>query len=134
MAAHTIVNLEQVEDSAPKFGMRAELQARFATEQLEMEHGGVGFERIGPNFRVPFGHRHQRQEEVYVVVGGGGRIKLDDEIVELSRWDAVRVAPQVTRCLEAGPDGLEVVVFGAPHTGDEPGQQDGELEPGWWAD
>lgn len=134
MAAHTTVNLEQVEDSAPKFGMPAELQARFATEQLGMEHGGVGFERMAPNFRVPFGHRHQRQEEVYVVVGGGGRIKLDDEIVELSRWDAVRVAPRVTRCLEAGPDGLEVVVFGAPHTGDEPGQQDGELEPGWWAD
>jgi len=134
MAAHTIVNLEQVQDSAPKFGMPAELQARFATEALQMEQGGVGFERLGPNFRVPFGHRHQRQEEVYVVVGGGGRIKLDDEIVELSRWDAIRVEPQVTRCLEAGPDGLEVVVFGAPNTGGEPGQQDGELEPGWWSD
>lgn len=131
MTDHTIVNLEQVEDSAPKFDMPAELQARFATQALEMEKGGVGFERLAPNFRVPFGHTHQRQEEVYVVVGGSGRIKLDDEIVELSRWDALRVAPQVTRCMEAGPDGLEVVVFGAPNTGDE---QDGDLQPGWWSD
>jgi mannose-6-phosphate isomerase-like protein (cupin superfamily) len=131
VADHTIVNLERVHDSAPDFGVPPGIQARFATEELEMEKGGVGFERLEANFRVPFGHRHRLQEELYVVVGGSGRMKLDDEIVELSRWDAVRVEPQVTRCMEAGADGLEVVVFGAPNSG---GEQDGELEPGWWSD
>ena len=37
-------------------------------------------------------------------------MKLDDEIVELGEWDAVRVPPGTWRGYEAGPDGLEILV------------------------
>jgi quercetin dioxygenase-like cupin family protein len=79
---------------------------------------------------MPFGHNHKEQEEVYVVAGGSGRLKLDDDVLELARWDAVRIAPEVMRALEAGADGLELIAFGAPATG----LGDAEQEMGWWSD
>lgn len=131
MAGYTIKNLkEDVEDAAPKFGMAPGLEARFATGELEFEKGGLAYERLAPNFRVPFGHKQSEQEEVYVLVSGSGRVKLDDEIVELRQWDAVRVSREVTRNFEAGPKGAEIIVFGAPRTE----AQDAEMAPGWWSD
>jgi quercetin dioxygenase-like cupin family protein len=129
MPGYTIKNLvSDVENSAEKFGMGDVLAAHFARKDLEATKLGVSLQRLKPNQRVPFGHRHEEQEEVYVVVGGSGRIKLDDDIVEVARWDAVRVSPEVVRALEAGPDGLEVVAFGAP------GIPDTQQEMGWWTD
>jgi len=130
MAGYTKRNLKDVEDAAPTFGMSPPLEARFARGDLELEKSGISYQRLDPDSRVPFGHRHGEQEELYLVVGGSGRMKLDDEIVKLRLWDAVRVPPEVMRCLESGPDGIEVVVFGAPSTGGG----DVEMEPGWWAD
>jgi mannose-6-phosphate isomerase-like protein (cupin superfamily) len=132
MTAYTVVNLKEVEDSAPKFGYAPNMEARFATEELELENSGISYQRLTPDFRMPFGHKHQRQEELYVVVGGSGRLKLDDEVVELKQWDAVRVPADVTRCFEAGPDGVEVLAFGAPNTG--PPNSDTAPIPGWWED
>jgi len=130
VAGYTIKNLKEVEDSAPKFGLSPGLEARFAREPLELEHSGVSYQRLAPNTRAPFGHRHKRQEELYLIVGGSGRIKLDEDVVELQQWDAVRISSETMRCVEAGPEGLELIAFGAPYTG--PG--DAELTPGWWAD
>jgi mannose-6-phosphate isomerase-like protein (cupin superfamily) len=130
MATHTLKNLKEVEDSAPKFGMSDVLEARFAREELGLEKSGVSYQRLQPNSRLPFGHKHSEQEELYVVVGGSGRIKLDDEIVELRQWDAVRITPGTMRNLEAGPDGLEVVLFGAPNNANA----DVEMVQGWWSD
>jgi quercetin dioxygenase-like cupin family protein len=106
------------------------LAAHFAREDLDATQFGLSLQRLKPNQRMPFGHNHQQQEEVYVVVGGSGRLKLDDEVIEVARWDAVRIAPEVMRALEAGPDGLEVVAFGSPATG----MQDAQQEMGWWTD
>jgi mannose-6-phosphate isomerase-like protein (cupin superfamily) len=131
VAGYTIRNLkEDVEDQAPKFGMAPGLEARFATSELEFEKGGLAYERLAPNFRIPFGHKQREQEEVYVLVNGSGRVKLDDEIVELKQWDAVRVSREVMRNFEAGPEGAEIVVFGAPRTE----SQDAEMTPGYWSD
>jgi mannose-6-phosphate isomerase-like protein (cupin superfamily) len=130
VAAFTIVNLKQVEDLAPKFGMSPGLESRFARVPLELENSGISYFRMAPDFRTPFGHRHQRQEEIYVVVGGSARIKLDDEVVDLKPWDAVRVPPQTARGLEAGPEGAEIIAFGAPSTE----SRDAELLPEWWTD
>ena len=77
-------------------------------------------------------HRHKQQEEVYVVLSGSGRLKLDDEIVDVKALDVVRVPGEVMRAFEAGPDGLDVLAFGAPNTG--PPQEDAEMQPGWWGD
>ena len=80
--AYTKVNLkEDVQDSAPSFGFAPDMEARFASGDLELEQSGAGYERLAPNFRVPFGHTHKGQEELYVVVAGSGRMKIDDEIV-----------------------------------------------------
>ena len=131
MSGYTKRNLrEDVEDSAVKFGMGEVLEAHFARDDLEATQFGLSLQMLKPNQRVPFGHFHDRQEEVYVVVGGSGRLKLDDEVVELGRWDAVRIAPEVTRGMEAGPEGLELIAFGAPNTG----PQDVRQEMGWWTD
>ena len=130
MAGYTKANLKQVEDQAPKFGLSPDLEARFARVPLEAESTGVTYQRLGPNFRLPFGHNHKTQEEVYIVVSGSARIKLDDDIEELAQWDMVRIPPSVMRCVEGGPDGCEILAFGAPNT--ENG--DAEMVPGWWTD
>lgn len=131
MADYTKVNLKgDVDDQAPNFGLSPNLEARFARVPLELENFGVSYQRIAPNFRVPFGHKHKQQEEVYVVVSGSARMKLGDEVIELAQWDAIRVPSDTMRGIEAGADGVEVLAIGAPNTG--PG--DADMEQEWWTD
>jgi mannose-6-phosphate isomerase-like protein (cupin superfamily) len=130
----TLRNLRtDVDDVGSNFDGPADLEFRLATKALELEQSGLCYQRIPPGERFPYGHTHRRQEEVYVVVGGSGRMKLDDEIVEVKQWDAVRVPPGTWRGYEAGPDGLEIFVIGAPNLGDDP-RGDVEGERDWWAD
>jgi mannose-6-phosphate isomerase-like protein (cupin superfamily) len=130
MSAYTKANLKKdVENAAPKFGMPDELQARFARTALHGETLGLSHMKLSPNFRIPFGHKHEEQEEVYVVVSGSARIKVEDEIVELGQWDAIRFEKDTMRAVEAGPDGVEYIAFGA---GEDP--QDVEMVQGWWSD
>src|SRR5215210_2425324 len=114
MAGYTKVNLKEVEDQAPNFGLSPDLEARFARVALEAEKVGVTYQRVAPSFRIPFGHDHKTQEEVYVVVTGSMRVKLGDEIVELGPWDAIRVSKETMRGFEAGPEGVELIAIGAP--------------------
>jgi mannose-6-phosphate isomerase-like protein (cupin superfamily) len=131
MSAYTIKNLrEDIDDSAAKFGMGDVLESHFARDDLDATQFGLSLQQFKPNARMPFGHQHETQEEVYVIVGGSGRIKLDDEIVDVRRWDAVRVAPEVMRAFEAGPDGLDVIAFGARSSG----VRDVTQQMGWWAE
>jgi mannose-6-phosphate isomerase-like protein (cupin superfamily) len=131
MAGYTKVNLkEDVEDQAPNFGLSPHIEARMARVPLEMEHSGVSYQRLAPNYRLPFAHKHKNQEEVYVLVSGSARAKLEDEIVDLRQWDALRVHKDTVRSFEAGPDGAEMIAIGAPNTG--PG--DAETIQDWWMD
>ena len=123
---------EDLEDVGSNFDGAPDLEFRLATQALELEQSGLGYQRIPPNYRFPYGHTHKQQEEIYVVLAGSGRMKLDDEIVELERWDAVRVAPGTWRGYEAGPDGLELFVIGAPNLGENP-RDDVEGQRDWWA-
>lgn len=125
---YKLIQVEDVEDSAKDHGLGAIQEARFATGDLEAGQVGLTWFRLHPDQRQPFGHRHDRAEEVYFVISGSGRAKLDDEIVELSEGSMLRVAPEVTRCLEAGPGGLVYIATGQHMAGD------GEIKPGWWAD
>ena len=124
----TRTRLTDVKDSAPEFGIGDVQEARFAKYDLDAEQTGVSHYRLKSDERSPFGHRHDEAEEVYVVLSGSGRIKLDDEIVAVEALDAIRVAPEVIRAFEAGPDGIEVLAVGARHDGD------GEIIQGWWSD
>jgi mannose-6-phosphate isomerase-like protein (cupin superfamily) len=132
MPDYAKTNLREVEDSAEKHGFGPALSARFANTSLGLERLGLSLQRLQPNTRAPFGHRHQSHEEVYVVVSGSGRMKLDDEVVELSQWDAIRVPPEVARQLEGGPEGIEVLAFGEADPGSD--TRDAEVLSGWWSD
>jgi mannose-6-phosphate isomerase-like protein (cupin superfamily) len=114
----TIKNLSEIDDMAPRFGFEAVQEARFANNDLEAESTGLAFHRVKPGCRQAFAHRHEQAEEIYVVLTGRGRIKLDDEIRDVGPLDAIRISPQVARAFEAGPDGLELLVFGPRHQGD----------------
>ena len=131
MAGYTKVNLkDDVDDQAPNFGLEGKIEARMARVPLELEHQGVSYQRIAPNYRVPFAHRHKNQEEVYILISGSVRMKLEDEILELRPFDAIRVHKDTTRGFEAGPEGAELIAIGAPNTG--PG--DAEVKNDWWDD
>ena len=127
--AYTKTNLRDVEDSAPKFDMPAGMQARFARSAIEGKTLGLSILKLDPGFRIPFGHKHEQQEEVYVVVRGSGRVKVEDDIVELGQWDAIRFDKDTMRDMEGGADGCEYLAFGAGHD-----PQEVEMAPGWWSD
>lgn len=127
-APYTLKKLTDVEDSAPAFGLGEVQEARFASYDLETEQTGLSHHCLRSGRRQGFAHRHHRAEEVYVVLAGSGRLKLDEEIVDVEAHDAIRVAPGVVRQFEAGPDGIEYLAFGARHEGD------GELLYDWWGD
>jgi mannose-6-phosphate isomerase-like protein (cupin superfamily) len=130
----TLRNLKgDLEDLGGRFDGPPDLEFRAATAALELEESGLSYQRVPPGYRFPYGHMHKRQEEVYVVVRGSGRMKIDDEILDLRQWDAVRVAPGTWRGYEAGPEGLEILVIGAPHLGEDP-RADVAGQRGWWAD
>jgi mannose-6-phosphate isomerase-like protein (cupin superfamily) len=124
--SYTKKNLREVEDSAAKHGLSDTQEARFLREDLGSEQTGANYLTVKPSRREAFAHRHNQAEEMYVVLGGSGRVKLDDDIVELAKLDAVRVGPGVTRRFEADAGGLEVLVFGARVEGD------GEIVREFW--
>jgi quercetin dioxygenase-like cupin family protein len=129
MSAYTIVNLREVEDQAPNFGLAPDLEARFARVALDAELVGVTYQRLAPNFRVPWGHTHKTQEEVFIVLDGSLRVKLEDEVKELKPFDAVRVSKETMRGFEAGPEGVVMIAIGCPG-----GPGDAETTPDWWTD
>jgi mannose-6-phosphate isomerase-like protein (cupin superfamily) len=130
MGGYTKANLkEEVENQSPKFKMPSEMEARFARSALRGETLGLTLMKLAPGFRIPFGHKHEDQEEVYVIVRGSARIKVDGEVVEAGQWDAIRFDTNTMRNVEAGPDGVEYLAFGA---GDDP--RDADMVPGWWDD
>jgi mannose-6-phosphate isomerase-like protein (cupin superfamily) len=126
--SYTIKNLTETADSAVKFGFSEMGEAHFATEELDAEQTGVSYQVLRPGKRQAFGHRHDKAEEVYVVLSGSGRVRLDDEIVEIARLDAIRVPPSITRAFEAGDDGMEYLAFGKHY------EKDGEVDKDFWQD
>jgi quinol monooxygenase YgiN/mannose-6-phosphate isomerase-like protein (cupin superfamily) len=127
-AGFTVRNLAEAEDQAAKYGYGEMGEARFVSDDLDAERTGVSHQVLRPGKRQMFAHRHHRAEEVYVVLSGSGRARIEDEIVDLRALDAIRVGPEQTRAFEAGPDGLELLAFGARARGDA------EVVPDWWTD
>jgi quercetin dioxygenase-like cupin family protein len=126
---YTVRNLKEIEDAAPAFGLSPDLEARFARKALDSKQVAVSYQRLLPNVRIPFGHTHAQQEEIYVVLSGSGNAKLSDETIELQQWDALRVDPETMRAIEAGPDGIEFIAVGGP-IGDK---NDAEMVNDWWS-
>jgi len=128
MSSFTVVNLRELEDVV---GERAPgIEGRFGRSKLDSRDLGVSLFSYAPDMRSPAAHSHREQEEAYIVVAGSGRVLLDGELLELRQWDVLRVAPEVVRAFEAGPDGLELVAVGGPR----PEDGDGEMGPADWPD
>jgi uncharacterized cupin superfamily protein len=127
MSDYTLLNLEDVEDRAPAFGITFG-EVRFPRTEVGATQTGFGVQRIHAGARQTFGHRHEQAEEIYLVLSGSGAVKLDDEVRKLRARDILRVAPAVMRCFEAGPEGMEVLAFGAHH------EHDGETAQDFWQD
>jgi mannose-6-phosphate isomerase-like protein (cupin superfamily) len=128
MSNYSIVNLLEIDDSV---GDRVPgLEGRFGRKHIGSRDLGISHFRWAPNVRSPSGHSHREQEEAYVVVSGSGRIRLDDEIRDVGHWDVIRVAPEVVRAFEAGPEGLEIIAIGGP----KPEGGDGVLAETPWPD
>jgi uncharacterized cupin superfamily protein len=126
---YTQLNLKHdVENVSERYGLAPDMEARFARNPLGLRGGGFSYQKLAPGFRSPTAHRHREQEEVYVVVGGSGRVKVEDEVRDLRQWDAVRFAPEVARAFEAGPDGLELLAIGFGEGGDT------EMLEGFWGE
>jgi mannose-6-phosphate isomerase-like protein (cupin superfamily) len=128
MSGFATINLLEIEDSV---GDRAPgIEGRFGRKHLDSRDLGISHFRYDANLRSPMAHSHREQEEAYVVVAGSGRVLLDDQCVDLRQWDVVRVAPEVVRAFEAGPDGLEVIAVGGP----KPADGDGVRATANWPD
>ena len=128
MSRFTVVNLLEVEDSTA--GRVPGVEGRFARGPLDSRDLGVSHFRYGADVRSPMAHSHREQEEVYVVLAGGGRVLLDGETREIGQWDVVRVAPEVVRSFEAGREGLEILAVGGPR----PEDGDGVAATAAWPD
>jgi uncharacterized cupin superfamily protein len=118
MSAYTLKNLLETEDDAAKHGMGEILEAHFPREQLGCEAVGISLQRLKPDQKLPFGHTHKSDEEVYVVLSGGGTARVGGETRGLRPMDALRVAPATLRAFAAGPEGLEMLAFGTHHDDD----------------
>jgi mannose-6-phosphate isomerase-like protein (cupin superfamily) len=129
MSGYTKANLREVENQAPNFGMPKAMEARFGRTALDGETLGLSLITLAPGFRIPFGHKHVGQEEVYVVLRGSARVKVGEDVVDVSEGDAIRFDKDSMRNVEAGPDGVEYLAFGA---GDDP--RDADMVPDWWSD
>jgi mannose-6-phosphate isomerase-like protein (cupin superfamily) len=129
MADYTLLNLRtDVEDMAPKFDMGDGIEAHFARTPLNLEKSGLSYFKLGSDYRLGFGHTHSEQEEIYLVISGSARLKLDDEEVELGALDAVRIPPGIMRSMGAGPEGAELIAFSAPDTDNK----DVDMQPGFY--
>jgi mannose-6-phosphate isomerase-like protein (cupin superfamily) len=131
MAGYTVQNLREVENQGVNFGIDPnDMELRMAKDPLECTNAGISYLKLGPGFRAPFGHTHKTQEEIYILISGSARVKLNDDVIEMEPFTAVRIAQDTMRSYEGGPEGAELIAIGAPKTG--PG--DGDTTPGWWSD
>ncbi len=128
MSQHATTNIDDPEDLAPGYGMGDMGQSRFLRKDLGMQGLGMANYKINPGRRVGFGHKHAESEEIYVVLAGTGRFKIEDELIDVGARDVVYCGPDTMREWEAGPDGMELLAFGHHVEGDA------EMEQGWWTD
>jgi mannose-6-phosphate isomerase-like protein (cupin superfamily) len=126
MSNYAIKNIKDIDDSATQFGLSPQVEARFGRKPLDAQKGGFSYQKLTPDFRQPFGHKHGDQEEIYVILSGGGRMKIGDDVVDVKQWDSIRVSPDTPRAFEGGSDGIEFLAFGAGASGES------EILEGFW--
>jgi mannose-6-phosphate isomerase-like protein (cupin superfamily) len=119
MSDYTVAKVSDMPDQGPNFGLRPDqLEIRFLRNDLGCEHCGVSYARLGAGWKATRGHRHKRQEEIYLLVSGRAQCKVGDDIVDMDPWTAIRMPPETVRGLRAvGDEDAVFVLIGAPNTG-----------------
>jgi quercetin dioxygenase-like cupin family protein len=115
---YAIKNLKEVNDAAAEAGVSDSLEARFAHEDVGSEQTGFSYQVVKAGKRQPFAHKHGEMEEIYVVISGTGRLKLDDQVEDVKPLDAIRIGPEIVRAFEAGDDDLVLIAFSPRAAGD----------------
>jgi len=97
MSDFTIVNADEVEDAYADSDVPGEFRA--LSKALGTEQVAVTLIRVPPHsdFEQGSGHRHEQQEELYIVGRGTLTMRFGDEVRELSAGSVVRVPPETVR-------------------------------------
>ena len=128
MADYKIVSLEEVDDWLGDYPG----EMRGITYAIGSEQVALTYRRMPQHTgsKGSYGHRHKTQEELYFVVSGKLQFKLEDDIVEVVKGQAVRVPAHVTRGVwNEEPEDAEIVIVSTRIA--EPGT-DGEIIEGFW--
>ncbi|HEV7133479.1 MAG TPA: cupin domain-containing protein [Gaiellaceae bacterium] len=105
---YSIVNVNEIE-AGGRTGM-----AKFVRRELGVEAFGINWFELPPNQEgVEHDEADSQQEEVNIVVRGGGIWRVDGEDVPVREGSVLRFDPETTRCPVAGPDGMTMIAVGA---------------------
>lgn len=112
---YTVVDPHDVEvEQFPESG----LSHRKLTEALGATSMRVNMITLSPGDVVGY-HRHERQEEIFVLLEGPGRARIAGELVDVPKWGVVRVPPESPRRLLNDAESGDAVwlMLGAPPVG-----------------
>ncbi len=107
--SYSLVHVDDIEPSGPGGAVR------FVRRELGVEAFGINRFDLPPGSE---GREHDEagtgQEEVSVVIRGGGHWRVDGELVAVREGSFIRFDPGTTRCPVAGPDGMAFISVGSP--------------------
>jgi mannose-6-phosphate isomerase-like protein (cupin superfamily) len=69
----------------------------FLKDQLKLTGMEVSLNKVSPGSGVPFLHKHQRNEELYIFVKGEGLFEIDGQRFDVREGTVIRVAPDGVR-------------------------------------
>jgi uncharacterized cupin superfamily protein len=119
-----------MEEGTARTRLKPEAEDRFVRLRAELGVTSFGLNQIvlrpGQRGRI---HRHERQEEVYLVLEGTLSLVLEGEETTLERGELIRVAPGIRRQLvNRGPGALHLLALGGASRHDG---RDGLAYPAW---
>ena len=129
MSDYTIKRIDEVPDVLGDYPG----EMRMLTAALEAEQVAFTYRRMPQHTggKGSYGHRHKTQEEIYFVASGTLQFKLNDDVVEVGRGTAVRVAPATWRSVwNDEPEDAELVIVSMVVPGGS--RDDAEYLEGFW--
>jgi quercetin dioxygenase-like cupin family protein len=122
--------MSPMEDGTARTQLNPDVGERFLPLRRQLGVSSFGMNQVvlepGQRGRI---HRHEHQEEVYLVLDGTLTLLIEDEPTDLGEGELIRVAPGLRRQLvNLGPRRLVLLALGG--AGEHQGR-DGEAFPSW---